>query len=78
MRVLSAAVAREFPQAKILSMDGIRADLPDRSWVLVRASGTEPILRITAESLKAKSSNKIAKDLTMLIKKTMEGLKRKL
>jgi phosphoglucosamine mutase len=78
MRVLSATVVREFPHAKILSMDGIRADLPDRSWVLVRASGTEPILRITAESLKAKSSNKIAKDLTMLIKKTMEGLKRKL
>jgi phosphoglucosamine mutase len=74
MRILKASVLREYPRAEILDMDGIRADLPNRSWVLVRPSGTEPILRITAESSEAKRSKKIAEDLVILIKKTMEGL----
>jgi len=77
MRLLREAVARKYPSAKILNIDGIRADLPDRSWVLVRPSGTEPLLRITAESSKAELSNKIAEDLALLIKKTMEGFTRK-
>jgi len=29
---------------------GVRATLPDASWVLVRPSGTEPYVRIYAES----------------------------
>ncbi len=31
-------------------MDGLRLDWPDRRWLLVRASNTEPILRIIAEA----------------------------
>jgi phosphoglucosamine mutase len=34
---------------KISMLDGIRADF-DEGWVLIRPSGTEPIIRITAES----------------------------
>ena len=32
------------------SLDGIRVDLEERGWVLVRASGTEPLLRLYVEA----------------------------
>ncbi|MBI4236002.1 MAG: phosphoglucomutase/phosphomannomutase family protein [Chloroflexi bacterium] len=36
--------------ASISTMDGFRFDLRDGSWVLVRFSGTEPLLRVYAEA----------------------------
>lgn len=49
---------REAPPAAILGvplagaevLDGVRLDRADGSWVMVRASGTEPLLRIYAEA----------------------------
>jgi phosphomannomutase / phosphoglucomutase len=32
------------------TLDGVRADLKDRGWILVRASGTEPLVRLYAEA----------------------------
>jgi phosphoglucosamine mutase len=77
MKVLKGKIADLYPHAEILNIDGIRAGLPDRSWVLVRPSGTEPILRITAESTEARRSNALAEDLFNVIEKIMEGLPRK-
>ena len=38
------------PEATVDTEHGIRLELPDGSWVLVRPSGTEPYLRLYAES----------------------------
>ena len=38
------------------NLDGIRVDLEGRGWVLIRASGTEPLLRLYAE---AKTENQL-------------------
>ena len=46
------ALTRHFTDAKADTMDGLRLDWPDR-WVLVRASNTEPIVRIIAEASEA-------------------------
>jgi phosphomannomutase len=43
-RVLSLPVER------IETLDGVRLDRADHSWVMLRASGTEPLLRIYAEA----------------------------
>ena len=40
------------------SFDGIRIDFPD-SWVLVRPSNTEPVIRLTAEALCEKASDEL-------------------
>ena len=48
------------PGSKFTEMDGIRADMPDRSWVLVRPSGTEPLIRVTAESVSESRSYALA------------------
>ena len=42
-------VAAAFPEATSSRMDGIRIDWPE-GWLLVRASNTEPIVRIVAEA----------------------------
>jgi phosphoglucosamine mutase len=40
-------VAREYDE--VSTLDGVRVDRPD-GWFLVRASGTQPLVRITAEA----------------------------
>jgi phosphomannomutase len=39
-----------FPEATVDTEHGVRLELPDGSWILVRPSGTEPYLRLYAES----------------------------
>jgi phosphomannomutase len=45
-----------FPEAGCSRLDGIRIDWPE-GWLLVRASNTEPIVRIVAESETAADAN---------------------
>jgi phosphomannomutase len=43
------AVAAHFPEAEANLQDGLRLDFP-KAWLLVRASNTEPIVRVIAEA----------------------------
>lgn len=47
---LQESLPDHFPEAEVDISDGIRLSFPDDGWVLVRASGTEPFVRIYAES----------------------------
>ena len=55
--------------AKINTEDGVRVDLP-AGWTHVRASNTEPIMRITTEA----QSPVAARDLTAEVRKIAEGI----
>src|SRR6266446_5355563 len=46
IKILRASLKRR----KSNTLDGIRVDVEGRGWVLVRASGTEPLLRLYAEA----------------------------
>ncbi len=51
MRTLSEILPAALPKVtKTDSVDGIRVDLTDGSWILVRPSGTEPLIRVTVEA----------------------------
>jgi Phosphomannomutase len=39
-----------FSEATVDTEHGLRLEIPDGSWLLVRPSGTEPYLRLYAES----------------------------
>ena len=43
------AIATHYPDAAVSRLDGIRCDWP-KKWLIVRASNTEPIVRIIAEA----------------------------
>jgi phosphomannomutase len=50
MAAVGDALPAAFPEADVDTDYGVRVDLPDGSWTLVRPSGTEPYLRVYAES----------------------------
>lgn len=48
--------------------DGVKVRLSSKSWVLVRASGTEDVVRVSAEAPTAKESEKIAETFLRRLK----------
>ncbi|MBU0592079.1 phosphoglucosamine mutase, partial [Candidatus Micrarchaeota archaeon] len=55
---------------KIRDDDGIRIDEED-GWMLVRASGTEPIVRLTMEYKTKEKLEKRKKEISEIIKKNI-------
>ncbi|HYL68074.1 MAG TPA: phosphoglucomutase/phosphomannomutase family protein [Candidatus Limnocylindria bacterium] len=47
---------------KVDRTDGLKLKFEDGSWVLMRPSGTEPVVRVYAESASPEASQKIAED----------------
>jgi len=50
LAALFASLTRSFSDAKTTTLDGLRLDFPNRSWIHVRPSNTEPIIRIIIEA----------------------------
>jgi phosphoglucosamine mutase len=51
---------------------GVRVRSED-SWVLVRESGTEPVVRITTESKQRSKANQIMRETLMLVRRVLKG-----
>jgi len=63
------AIERHFADATPSRLDGLRLDWPDR-WLLIRASNTEPIVRIIAEAPDEAGSRKLCADAANAIEAT--------
>ncbi|ARS88508.1 phosphomannomutase [Natrarchaeobaculum aegyptiacum] len=50
MDALETALPETFPDTTVDTDYGVRLEFPDASWILVRPSGTEPYVRLYAES----------------------------
>jgi phosphomannomutase len=50
MTTLETTLPDAFPDAALDTEHGVRLERPDGSWLLVRPSGTEPYVRLYAES----------------------------
>ncbi|MCE9619382.1 MAG: phosphoglucosamine mutase [Planctomycetes bacterium] len=55
-------VTKSFAKAKLDTTDGVRIDLPE-GWVHLRASNTEPIIRLIAEAGSVKAANDLADEV---------------
>lgn len=65
---LKNKIKSQFLNAKVDESDGIRLDFVDNSWLQIRKSNTEPIIRIIAES----SNEKITNELIQKVKQIVE------
>jgi phosphomannomutase len=62
-----AALKRQFRDAEASEGDGLRLDWPNR-WVQVRASNTEPILRVIAEAPDADAARLLCREALDLVR----------
>lgn len=60
---------------EIITMDGIKAIIDENSWVLVRKSNTEDIIRISAESDNIEKARTIAQQVRDLVKQSYDQVK---
>ncbi len=68
MEKLKRNLETAFPRhGKTSNIDGIRIVL-DEGWMLVRASGTEPMIRLTVEGETLRTANKITEKGLLLVK----------
>ena len=59
----------DWPIARREDMDGVKVYLGDVGWAMVRASGTEPMLRIYAETTGVKTTKRVLDEVTALVRK---------
>jgi phosphomannomutase len=57
------------PVERLLTFDGVKMIAKDGSWLMLRGSGTEPILRIYAESKTPAAAQKLIRDGVALTKR---------
>ncbi|RLI74046.1 phosphoglucosamine mutase, partial [Candidatus Heimdallarchaeota archaeon] len=60
---------------EILKIDGLRITFEDDSWVLIRPSGTEPIIRITSQATTKEDVESQLEYYSQVIKKVIKQLK---
>ena len=68
-----AKLAREY--SEVNTMDGIKGTIDEDSWVLIRKSNTEDIIRVSAESNDITKCQEIVKDTLELVKQSYEKLR---
>lgn len=56
------AVKKHYSNEKITDIDGVKIDFPN-SWVHLRRSNTEPIIRVYSEASTEEEANKLAEDV---------------
>jgi phosphomannomutase len=57
----------DWPVARRENLDGVKVYLGEIGWVMVRASGTEPMLRVYAETDKAEATRRLLDEVTALV-----------
>lgn len=63
MRSLEERLSTEFPEGDVDTTYGIRLTIPDSGWMLVRPSGTEPVIRIYVESIQVERLTERVSDI---------------
>jgi phosphomannomutase len=64
---LKGMLENEYPDAAFDTRDGIKLDFPT-GWVQIRKSNTEPLMRIYAEERQKEKAEKLAADVTAIVK----------
>jgi phosphomannomutase len=58
----------DWPVARREDMDGVKVFLGDVGWIMVRASGTEPMLRIYSETTRPETTRRLLNEVATLVR----------
>jgi phosphomannomutase len=58
----------DWPIVRREDLDGVKVYLGDIGWVMVRASGTEPMLRVYAETTRPEATRRVLDEVTMMVR----------
>lgn len=61
--------------SEIITLDGIKGIIDEDSWVLIRKSNTEDIIRVSAESNNEEKCKKIVKDTIKMVNQSYEKIR---
>jgi phosphoglucosamine mutase len=64
--------AHIFNPDEVNTLDGLRLEFPD-SWMLIRASGTEPVIRVVSESTSQTRTDKLVSQGKELVQSQVEA-----
>jgi len=59
----------DWPIVRREDLDGVKFYLGDVGWAMVRASGTEPVLRVYAETTRAETTRRVLEEITSSVRK---------
>lgn len=72
MEEIAEELLNVFPKAReVLRIDGVRLSF-DEGWLLVRASGTEPLIRVTVEANSLKEAKQITRKVVSVVKRLVK------
>jgi phosphoglucosamine mutase len=66
-----AVARRELPQSVLDEADRLNAELGSRGRVLVRPSGTEPVVRVLAEAENEEDAQKLCASIAALVEREL-------
>jgi phosphomannomutase len=61
--------------SEVITLDGIKGIIDEDSWILIRKSNTEDIIRVSAESNSEEKCKKIVKDTVELVNQNYEKIR---
>jgi phosphomannomutase len=61
--------------SEVITLDGIKGIIDEDSWILIRKSNTEDIIRVSAESNNEEKCKKIVKDTVELVNQNYEKIR---
>jgi phosphomannomutase len=70
---VNSKFAKEY--SEISTLDGIKGIIDEDSWVLIRKSNTEDLIRVSAESNNEEKCKKIIKDTLELVKQSYDQVR---
>ncbi|MBS7637513.1 phosphoglucosamine mutase, partial [Candidatus Bathyarchaeota archaeon] len=73
MSRISHSYPEALREAEVTTIDGLRLDFED-GWILIRASGTEPAIRITVEARELEAARGYLKSAQELVSKALKGI----
>jgi len=75
IRILTDPLADEYGADRVNTMDGLRIDLNEDGWVLIRASNTSPLVRVTVEGATDAIMGKIMRKFVGIVEDAIRQFK---